>query len=385
MWKYKRELSRALGSVLLFVCLVGGLLITFGSAEGGPSDGNLGGLPGSDMVISLGTPDSNLEASTVSTVPIPEKEPEIPVITTGDPVLQGISIHTGDRGQVLEVELEGTNFAEISSVTFGPGVRVVGFSESSTDLIKSSLQIDWTAALGKRDVVVSNAKGSSTLTGGFSVGCPVPIVNSVSTSRVKAGGSLILVITGSGFIDASDIDCGEGTTASNFTVSSYSTISTKLVVGKKVSLGDRDVSVTTPGGTGFLRGALTVSGKSSNLNGLSSKVLPGGLLVAGVLSILSWKKRTLLWCTLASSSWLVLAILCAVGKMIEFEIVGERMSIVGAVSFLVIAILVLLLQLRPKEAEVVRTPAETGKPRSYRQLKAEADEKRRELRKRMLH
>ena len=88
---------------------------------------------------------------------------------------------------------------------------------------------------------------------------PAPTVISVSPSSGLQGQSITaVVITGTNFTGASAVSFGAEITVNSFIFNSATQITANIKIDHYATPGSRDVSVTTPGGTGTRPGAFTV-------------------------------------------------------------------------------------------------------------------------------
>jgi hypothetical protein len=86
-----------------------------------------------------------------------------------NPVVGNVAPDSGKRKQHLTVTITGANFDGATSVSFGSGITVEGFSINSSTEITAEITIGAKAAKGPRDVSVTSAWGTATKTKGFSV------------------------------------------------------------------------------------------------------------------------------------------------------------------------------------------------------------------------
>src|SRR2546428_2168925 len=85
---------------------------------------------------------------------------------------------SGAPGASLTVTVTGTSFQAGASASFGAGVTVNSTTVVSAPQLSVALTIDASAAMGPRDVTVSNPGGQSAIRpGGFSVAPPPPTIN----------------------------------------------------------------------------------------------------------------------------------------------------------------------------------------------------------------
>ena len=88
---------------------------------------------------------------------------------------------------------------------------------------------------------------------------PPPTVTSVNPNQGKQGETLAVTIKGTYFVGATAVNFGAGITVNNFTVASETQIAASITIAAGAAPGTRDVSVTTPEGTGTLAGRFTVN------------------------------------------------------------------------------------------------------------------------------
>ena len=169
------------------------------------------------------------------------------------PTLTSLSSASGQQGQTLNVVLTGTGYINASTVGFGSGITINSTTVSSSTQITVNITIAVTATLGTRDVTVTNPTpggGTATRTGGFTVTLPdnpVPTLTSLSSASGQQGQTLNVVLTGTGYINASTVGFGSGITINSTTVSSSTQITVNITIAVTATLGTRDVTVTNPG------------------------------------------------------------------------------------------------------------------------------------------
>jgi branched-chain amino acid transport system substrate-binding protein len=195
------------------------------------------------------------------------EEEEINVTVTG------ISPSSGEVEDTLAVTITGTNFTDASAVSFGSGITVNSFTVDSETRITANISIAATTTAGLRDVTVTTPIGTGTRTGGFTVTGglpPPPTVTGTSPGSAKVGDTLDVTITGTNLTGASAVSFGSEITVNSFTVDSATQITAELTIDTAAGTGTRDVSVTTPNGTGTDTGGFTVSGlQAPTITGVS--------------------------------------------------------------------------------------------------------------------
>jgi len=142
-----------------------------------------------------------------------------------EPVISGLSVTSGPQAGGTHVIITGSGLAGVATVTFG--------GELGTDLNVGSngnfLSVRTPAGTGNADVVVSNANASVTEADGFSY---TPTITSLDVTSGSLAGGTAVTITGTGFTDATS-------------VTFHGHAGDDLVV-----VGDTELTVTTPAGTG---------------------------------------------------------------------------------------------------------------------------------------
>ncbi|WAC04657.1 MAG: IPT/TIG domain-containing protein [Methanoregula sp.] len=150
---------------------------------------------------------SSISAITLATL---TATPTATLTTSGpEPTITGITPNTGTSGFSVSItNLAGTNFRT------GATVKLMGTDLSSvaaTNVVVGEKSISCTFNLydlkeGKYTVVVTNPDGkSATLTSGFTINTPGPVVAGINPAEGMIGQSLDLTITGSSFKDPAKV------------------------------------------------------------------------------------------------------------------------------------------------------------------------------------
>jgi hypothetical protein len=183
------------------------------------------------------------------------------------PTVTGATPNTGAQGQNLaSVILAGTKFQSGATCSFGAGITVNSCAFNSATQLTASLSISATAAVGARNVTVTNPDTqSATLTNGFSVTTvvppPPPTLTSVNPSSGAQGQNLTSVIlTGNNFQSGATCNLGAGITVNSCTFNSISQLTANITISSTATPGSRNVSVTNPDiQTGTLNNAFSVT------------------------------------------------------------------------------------------------------------------------------
>ena len=101
------------------------------------------------------------------------------------PGLSSASPNSGAQGQSLSVVLTGSNFVNQPTCSFGAGITVNSCTFNSATQLTASIVIAANAAVGARNISVTNPDGqSATLTNGFSVQPPLSALSLNPTTVV---------------------------------------------------------------------------------------------------------------------------------------------------------------------------------------------------------
>jgi large repetitive protein len=168
-----------------------------------------------------------------------------------------VSPPSGNQGQVLDVVIVGVNLDGTTGIDFGAGITVNSFAVQSAESVAASIAIDSSALLGTRDVAVITVDGTAVSLNAFSVTAEAPTIADIAPRSGKVGQALSVTITGANLGSASSVNLGAGVVVEGF-VAAPDQITLNIVVSGEASLGTRNVSVTTAGGTATLDGGFVV-------------------------------------------------------------------------------------------------------------------------------
>ncbi len=157
------------------------------------------------------------------------------------PTVTSVSPHSGGLAGETEVTITGSDFEEVTSVSFGAN-SAKSFTIDSPTAITA---VSPAGAAGTVDVTVSTPAGRSPIGSAdrFSYLSP-PTVKKLSTKRGPGAGGTEVTITGSDFEEVTSVSFGANG-AKSFTVNSPTSITAISPAGAAAV----DVTVTTPGGT----------------------------------------------------------------------------------------------------------------------------------------
>jgi len=163
--------------------------------------------------------------------------PAPPTITSFTPTI---------GGNGTSVTITGTNFTEVTAVSFGG-------TNASSFIVNSSMSITAIVASGTSGSVIVTTLGGSASLAGFTF-VPAPTISSFTPATAASGATI--TITGTNLTGASGVAFG-GTPASSFTVVNATTITAVIGLGTS-----GNVSITTPGGTASLSGFIFIASPS---------------------------------------------------------------------------------------------------------------------------
>ncbi len=187
-------------------------------------------------------------------------------VTNPAPTLSTISPILAARGDVLDVDLTGTNFIlGVTTASFGDGIAVNSLTVSSLTRTTANISVGVGSVLGPRNVSVTNPApggGTSTLTTVFTVGNPLPTLTGITPAAGKRGQTLNLTLTGTGLISGStSVNLGANILVKSLVVNTATQMTANVAIGLDAAAGARGVSVTNVspgGGIATLAGGLTV-------------------------------------------------------------------------------------------------------------------------------
>jgi hypothetical protein len=184
-------------------------------------------------------------------------------VTGSAPSVTAVAPASAIQGSQPTLALTGGNFAHGATVTVsGGGVSVGAVVVNSASSVDAPINVDADAAVGARDVTVTNADGASGTCAGCLTITAAPSIVSISPSSFGQGASNIAAtITGADFQTTPTVGVsGSGVTVSSVTRLDASTIQLRVDVDPAAATGDRDLTVTNQdGGTTTMPSALTVA------------------------------------------------------------------------------------------------------------------------------
>ncbi|MCD6506085.1 IPT/TIG domain-containing protein [Candidatus Poribacteria bacterium] len=196
------------------------------------------------------------------------------------PTVTGASPGRGNLGASnLDVQITGSDFVDGATVEFsGTGITVNSVTFNSSTSLTVNIDISSTAALGKRDIKVTNPGIGTTPAVGndlFEVVGP-PSITSVSPSQANRGAYIThFTVTGTNFVGTPTITfSGDGITVVSVNSITSTTLDVNIQISPTATEGIRNITVTNAGGVSVTRnnafnvlGDVTVTGVNpSSLN-----------------------------------------------------------------------------------------------------------------------
>ncbi len=206
------------------------------------------------------------------------------LIAPPPPTLTGIAPTSGAAGTtVTPVTLTGTNFltGATSVAISGTGVTVGTVTVNSATQLTTSFTIAAGATLGDQTVTVTTSGGTSNPVT-FTVNPPAPTLTSVSPVGGLTGTTAPVTLTGTNFVAGATVAVsGTGVTVGAVTVNSATQLTTSFIIDSAATLGARNVTVTTAGGTSSPL-TFTINAAAPTLTTVSPNTGVGGTTVTPV-------------------------------------------------------------------------------------------------------
>ncbi|MFC1851317.1 putative Ig domain-containing protein, partial [candidate division CSSED10-310 bacterium] len=163
-----------------------------------------------------------------------------PQVTSVDPV-------GAERGSTLDVTIYGTAFQAGINSDFGAGITVNYTTFTGSTQVSANITIDGQAALGYRNVSVTNADGQGAVKAdAFLVAAPAPLVSGCVPDQGNQDTTLDVTINGSLFLDGATSTFGAGITVNSTTYQSSTELTANISIDAGATPGFRDVTVTNP-------------------------------------------------------------------------------------------------------------------------------------------
>ena len=174
------------------------------------------------------------------------------------PLITSVEPNQGRQGEALNVTINGANLSGVTALQFGAGIIVNNFHILSASQVTASISISADAVIGTRNVSVTTPGGGFTLEGGFTVKQALPLITSVEPNQGRQGETLSVDVYGINFNNASVLQFGDGIALDSFNIISSTHIEAVISLSTEAATGNRDITITTPGGSYTLVNGFTV-------------------------------------------------------------------------------------------------------------------------------
>jgi type II secretory pathway pseudopilin PulG len=184
--------------------------------------------------------------------------------TIGDiPVITSLSPNTRGQGAVNQnITINGANFVNGGSLDsdFGAGITVNSTTFVSSTQLTANIDVDSNAAVGTRDVTVTNGNGrTGTKSAAFNVSTGPTLTSINPTQRGRGLTNQNIVITGTGFVNGATSSFGGDINVDSTAFNNATQLTAQIDIDGTDALGARDVVVTNPdGGRAVLSGGFSV-------------------------------------------------------------------------------------------------------------------------------
>jgi hypothetical protein len=189
---------------------------------------------------------------------------------TAAPVLSITSLNPAASVQGvtnLNVVITGSNFAtgfvnNGGTVTFGAGITVTRVTRNSATQLTARITVAANAAVGTRNVTVTNPGGAATtLTGGFAVTAAPTITSLSPPSATRGSANVQVTITGTNFATGATVTfSGSSITVNSVTRLSATQVRATITIAANATRNARNVSVINPdGGVATRTGGFTIN------------------------------------------------------------------------------------------------------------------------------
>jgi hypothetical protein len=154
--------------------------------------------------------------------------------------------------------ITGTGFTDATAIEFGDGVRVVSWTVDNDTQITADVLVYAFAPVGYRSVRIQTDSGWDICRHCVEIGYGPPQIQSIEPAGYPLDQTLDVLISGANFSDISSVDFGSGITVNSYDVLSLEEIQGEITIDSGAAQGYRDVSVTSPSGTGLCSACFNV-------------------------------------------------------------------------------------------------------------------------------
>jgi hypothetical protein len=184
-------------------------------------------------------------------------------VMPGEPCITSIGPDHGIQGENLTVQIHGSNLSNVSFVNMGEGITVDQFFPNDT-VISASISISASAAVGTRNVFVTNPAGSATVIGAFTIFSGVPAITLIDPVQGFQGEVSIILFTGINLYTVNAVSFGEGISVKQFWPGDIeegdreTMMCAKIAIDVNAAIGPRNITVANPAGSVTLLDGFTI-------------------------------------------------------------------------------------------------------------------------------
>ena len=165
----------------------------------------------------------------------------------------------GERGQTVELRIEGTNLDAVESITLGSRVTIESFTVESPTIARAVVSVREDAAAGGRDITLRYGDGETVIgERAFNVRRGEISVLQVRPDRLRQGDVTFVTVEGLNLDGATSFDAGEGVEVTSIDADFPTSISVDIEIALDAPTGFRDVTIEAPAGTVVVEDALVI-------------------------------------------------------------------------------------------------------------------------------
>jgi RHS repeat-associated protein len=206
-------------------------------------------------------------------------------IIAGTPAITTVNPNAGQQGQQnlsVNITSQFTHFVQgTTTANFGAGIAVATLTINSPTSATAVININSTAPVSSRDVILTTGSEIATLLSGFNVTSSTPAVTQVSPNTGPQGQqNLQITITGQSthFVQGTTTaNFGAGITVASVTVSSATMATVVLNIDPAATPGPRNVTFTTGSEVAALSNGFTITNGTPVITQISPNSSPQGI------------------------------------------------------------------------------------------------------------
>jgi uncharacterized repeat protein (TIGR01451 family) len=167
------------------------------------------------------------------------------------PVITSISPPSGVVGTSVDITILGSGFIDpvVEMIASTASATMDNVVVVSTTTITARVTIPINSALSSPSIRITTLGGFTSTN--FQILPLMPALTSISPSSGSLGSTVDVVLAGDNFFGPISVSAGSGITVSNVSIAfqSHTTVNARFTISPTTTLGVRNITVTTPGGT----------------------------------------------------------------------------------------------------------------------------------------